>query len=251
MRGAAHTVRVAAAQTPEFLEDVPGAFTYLLDVAEDARASGASLLCFPEGFLQGYLTEAGSARRVALDLAGPQFANLLGRLPDDAPMIVVGLIEAEGEGLYNTAAVIHRRALVGRYRKQHLLGRERCFLPGEDVQTFVVDGLRFGINICFDTNFADAAMSVAQQGASLLLCPANNMLPGPAAIEWRDRHNAVRGERCRETGLWLMSSDVTGEREGRVGWGPTAVLTPAGEVAAQLPLDAPGLLVFDVPVSLG
>lgn len=242
-------VRVAAAQTLEFLDDVPGAFAYLLEVVEQAR--GVSLLCFPEGFLQGYLTEAESARRVALDLAGPQFANLLHRLPEDAPMIVVGLIEAEGEDLYNSAVVIHRRALVGRYRKRHLLGRERCFRPGEDVQTFAVDGLRFGINICFDTNFAEAAMSVAQQGASLLLCPANNMLPELAAIEWRDKHNAVRGERCRETGLWLMSSDVTGERDGRIGWGPTAVLDPAGEVAAQLPLDAPGLLVFDVPVRLG
>lgn len=247
MSDSAPTVRVAAAQTPEFLDDAPGAFAYLLDVAQQAR--GASLLCFPEGFLQGYLTEAESVRRVAMDLASPQFANLLAQLPEDAPMIVVGLIEADGESLYNTAAVIHRRALVGRYRKRHLLGRERCFRPGEDVQTFAVDGLRFGINICFDTNFADAAMSVARQGASLILCPANNMLPKPAAIEWREKHNAVRGERCRETGLWLVSADVTGERDGRIGWGPTAVLSPAGEVAAQLPLDAPGLLVFDVPVS--
>jgi len=44
-----------------------------------------------------------------------------------------------------------------------------------------------------------------------------------------------------------MSADVTGERDGLVGWGPTAVLNPAGEVVAQLPLDAPGLLVVDVP----
>lgn len=238
------SVRIAAAQTPEFVEDVPAAFAYLLKTVEQAR--GASLLCFPEGFLQGYLTEAERARRVAMDLGSPQFAGLLAQIPTDAPMIVVGLIEADGESLYNTAAVIHRGVLVGRYRKHHLLGRERCFRPGGDVQTFVVDGMRFGINICFDTNFAAAAAPVAEQGASLLLCLANNMLPRQAAIEWKDRHNAVRGERCRETGLWLMSADVTGEREGRIGWGPTAVLTPDGEVAAQLPLGAPGLLVFDM-----
>ncbi|CAN7452201.1 carbon-nitrogen hydrolase family protein [Phenylobacterium sp. LjRoot164] len=240
-------VRIAAAQTPEFVDDLDAAFGYLLDVARQAR--DAALLCFPEGFLQGYLTEADAARRAALDLAGPRFGELLAALPQDGPMIVVGLIEADGEHLYNTAAVIHRRGLVGRYRKRHLLGRERCFRPGSDVPTFEAGGLRFGINICFDTNFAEAAMSVAEQGASLLLCPANNMLPRPAAIEWRDKHNAVRGERCRETGLWLMSADVTGERGGLVGWGPTAVLTPDGEVAAQLALDAPGLLVFDMPAT--
>ena len=138
---------------------------------------------------------------------------------------------------------------MGRYRKQHLLGGERCFRPGDEVRTYDVEGLRFGINICFDTNFADAALSVSRQGASLLLCPANNMLPRQAAIEWKDKHNAVRAERCRETGLWLMSADVTGAREDRVAWGPTAIINPAGEVVAQLPLDAPGLLIFDMPAS--
>ncbi len=48
-------------------------------------------------------------------------------------------------------------------------------------------------------------------------------------------HNSVRGERCRETGLWLVSADVTGERDGRISLGPTAVPNPAGEVVAQLP----------------
>lgn len=248
MTACAKTVRIAAAQTPEFREDLPNALVYLADVAQDARAEGARLLCFPEGFLQGYLTEEPAARRNALNLSSPSFSTLLARLPMTAPTLVVGLIEADGEDLYNTAAIIHRQALVGRYRKRRLLRRESCFRPGESVRTFEVDGLCFGVNICFDTNFASAALSVADQGASLVLCLANNMLPRPAAAEWKDAHNAVRGERCRETGLWLMSSDVTGERDDCVAWGPTAVLNPAGEVVAQLPLGVPGLLLFDMPV---
>jgi apolipoprotein N-acyltransferase len=44
-----------------------------------------------------------------------------------------------------------------------------------------------------------------------------------------------------------MSSDVTGARDGRIAWGPTAILNPSGEVIAQLPLDTPGLLVFEMP----
>lgn len=62
----------------------------------------------------------------------------------------------------------------------------------------------------------------------------------------KNLHNSVRGERCRETGLWLVSADVTGERDGRISWGPTAVLDPAGEVVAQLPLEKAGLLVVDI-----
>ncbi len=73
------------------------------------------------------------------------------------------------------------------------------------------------------------------------------MLPRQAAQAWKDTHNSVRGERCRETGLWLISADVTGERDDCISFGPTAILDPAGEVVAQLPLNSPGLLVFDLP----
>ena len=144
--------------------------------------------------------------------------------------------------------MVHRRALIGRYRKAHLLSRERCFDAGCAPAVFQANGLRFGINICHDTNFATATRGAAALGALLILCPANNMLPQQAAQKWKHLHNAIRAERCRETGMWLISADVMGERDGCVSWGPTAVITPAGEVAAQLPLGRPGLLVFDLPI---
>ena len=131
----------------------------------------------------------------------------------------------------------------------HLLGGESCFDAGNESEVFEAAGLRFGINICHDTNFPQAARKVADLGASLIVCPANNMLRREIAEALKEMHNAVRAERCRETGLWLVSADVTGERDGRVAWGPTAVLNPQGEVVAQLPLGKPGLLVFDIPCS--
>jgi predicted amidohydrolase len=240
-------IRIAAAQTPVFWEDVAGALAYARGVIGQAQAAGASLLCFPEGFLQGYLTAPEAARRAALDLGSSAFADVVGQLPEFAPTLVLGLIEADGGRLYNTAVVIAGRRLIGRYRKTHLLKSELVFTPGEACPVFEAGGLRFGINICFDTNFPDAARKVADQGAQLLVCPANNMLPHDIALTWKDRHNPVRGERCRETGLWCLSADVTGERDDRVAWGPTALLDAQGAVVAQLPLDAPGLLVAEVP----
>jgi predicted amidohydrolase len=242
------TVRIAAAQTPEIREDLDAALAWALTVAAEAQAQGCALLCFPEGFLQGYLTEEEPARRHALDLGSPAFADLLDRFPKSGPVIVMGLIEIEAGALHNTAVVIDRGVLVGRYRKTHLLGGEAAFSPGADCPVFEVEGLRFGMAICYDTNFPEAARKVADAGASLLLCPANNMHRRPVSQANRHIHNAARGERCRETGLWLMSADVTGQRGDRISWGPTAVLDPTGAVAAQLPLDQPGLLVFDLPL---
>jgi len=242
-----NTVRIAAAQTIEFREDVDAALTCAREIAAQAEAQGAALLCFPEGFLQGYLTEAPAARRNALDLASPEFAAVLDRFPKSGPMIVMGLIEIEHGRLFNTAVVVDRGLLIGRYRKAHLLAGEQIFDAGTDSQVFHACGLSFGINICYDTNFPQAAQAAADLGASVILCPANNMHRRETSEACRHIHNAVRGQRCRETGLWLVSADVTGERDGRISWGPTAVLNPQGEVVAQLPLEAPGLLVFDLP----
>ena len=243
------TVRVALAQTIEFREDAEAALRCVADVVALAEADGAALLCFPEGFLQGYLTDETGARRNALNLASPAFEAVLQRLPKTGPMIVIGLIEEADGRLYNTAVLIDGGALIGRYRKAHLLGGESCFDAGNESEVFEAVGLRFGINICHDTNFPQAARKVADLGASLIVCPANNMLRRETAEALKEMHNAVRAERCRETGLWLVSADVTGERDGRVAWGPTAVLNPQGEVVAQLPLGKPGLLVFDIPCS--
>ena len=244
------TIRIAAAQTVEFREDITAALNYASEVAACAENEGAALLCFPEGFLQGYLTDETLARRNALDLASPAFAAVLNRLPKTGPMLVMGLIEVDDGRLFNTAIVVDRGTLIGRYRKAHLVGGEQIFNAGNDSPVFEIAGLRFGINICYDTNFPEAARKVADLGASLIVCPANNMHSRKTAEALKDMHNFARGERCRETGLWLVSADVTGERDGLISWGPTAVLNPAGEVVAQLPLEKTGLLVFDIQRNL-
>ena len=186
-------------------------------------------------------------RRAALNLLSPAFGHVLTQFPTSGPVIVMGLIEEEAGSFFNTAIVVKARRLIGRYRKKHLLAAERGYTPGNDCPIFEVDGLRFGISICYDTNFPETAHGIADAGGSLIVCCANNMLPRAKAEIYRDIHNAERAKRCRETGLWLASSDVTGQRGDMVSWGPSAIITPAGEIAAQLPLDEAGLLTFDVP----
>jgi len=239
-------VRIAAAQTPEFRNDVAAALDWAESVVVSAQEQGARLLVFPEAYLQGYLTDA-HAHEVAIELNSEEFAAIASRLSRPGVTVVVGLIEQDGEHVYNTAVVIADGRLRGRYRKVFLVDGERVFAAGRDAPAFSAGDLRFGINICFDTQFPAAAAAVRDSGAELIVCPANNMMPADRAAFWKDRHNAIRGERCRETGLWLISSDVTGARDGRVAWGPTAVLNPAGEIVAQLPLGVPGLLIFDLP----
>jgi predicted amidohydrolase len=243
------TVRIAAAQTLEFREDMDAALRCATGFALRAAAERASLLCFPECFLQGYLTDEHSARRNALHLGSPEFQTVLDRFPKFGPMIVMGMIEVDGAQLFNSAVVMKHGILVGRYRKTHLLSSEQIFSAGSDSPIFEVDRLRFGINICYDTNFPETPRKIADLGGVMVVCPSNNMMRRDKAKAFKMVHNIVRGERCRETGLWLVSADVTGERDGSVACGPTAVLNPDGQVVVQLPLEEPGLLVFDIPLA--
>lgn len=239
-------MRIAAAQTPAF-DDIAAALTWADATVDRAAGEGAALLVFPEAYLQGYLTEPCAARAAALELGSDQILEIAERLARDSLTVVLGLIERDGDAIHNTAVVMAGGAVAGRYRKTHLLTGEAAFTPGTGIPSFNHGGLGFGINICFDTSFPDAAAAVAAQGAALIVCPSNNMMPRSRSAAYRDVHNRVRGDRCRETGLWLISADVTGAAGDRICWGPTAVLDPSGAVAAQLPLDAPGLLVFDLP----
>ena len=205
-------IRIAAVQTPEFLGDLPAALRYINRASDHAKAQNVLLLAFPEGFLQGYFVQEEQARSVAIDLNSAWFRELLADFPCSGPMLVVGMIEIEGEELFNTAIVIKNQELIGRYRKHHLLPSEKAFTAGQEVPIFEVQGLRFGVNICYDTNFSSLTEKVAGSGADLVVCCANNMLKRSTAEKYKSLHNLVRGQRCRETGLWLISSDVTGER---------------------------------------
>ena len=74
------------------------------------------------------------------------------------------------------------------------------------------------------------------------------MLQRTSGEAWKERHNAIHGERCRETSLAMLSSDMTDTRGERVAWGPTALLDRAGSVLQQARLNEEALLVADLPV---
>src|SRR5580658_9715478 len=125
------TVKIAACLVPVLCEDVDVALTWMRRFGEEAVGQGACLVCFPECFLQGYLCDD-RARRHAMNLSSPAFEAVLERLGDLTPTLVFGMIESDGESLFNTAVVVREGQLLGRYRKTHLLSGERIFKAGSE-----------------------------------------------------------------------------------------------------------------------
>lgn len=239
-------LKVASCQVPDIRENIDASLEWIEKFTKQAEEKGVSLVCFPECFLQGYLTDEQSAKKYAVNLTSATFKTILQRLTKYKPLIVFGLIEQENDDLFNTAVVIKNGKLLGKYRKTHLLDGERIFKAGSEYPVFRINNLTFGINICYDTQFSEASQNVAKQGATLILCPANNMMRYKTAEEFKHLHHKMRIERVNETKVWLVSADVTGERNGRISYGPTSAINPNGQVVEQVPLMETGMIIVKV-----
>lgn len=232
---------------PEIRNDMVRAVSLMSACALEAEWCGADLVCFPECFLQGYDIRSEHVDSAAVEIGSPAFGEALRSLRSIAPVVVFGLIERDGGLLYNSALAIQRGKVIARYRKTHLLkGEGRVFERGDGSPVFDVQGTKVGINICYDLSFSSSVENAAASGATLLACPCNNMMPRDLAEEWKTRHNEIRSRHAKEHGLWIVSSDITGQRGEWISYGPTAVINPSGVVVAQVPLLESGMVVAEI-----
>ena len=250
-------VRVGACQTPEIIGDPAAALAVLMQFSEEAQEKKVDLLLFPECFLTGYILDQSYIENYSYDFESEQFAAILEQIKHIRPTLVFGISEKKSGKLYNSAVVITKGELIGVYRKTHLIDpNELFFTAGEDYPIFEIKGLKYGINICYDGQFAEAAKAVADKGAKLLLLLAQNMLRHETAEYWKDKHSEVGSKRVKETGLWYIRSDVTGIRPSglygveRIGYGPTQALNPKADIVAQVPLMTVGIITVDIPIDL-
>ena len=144
------------------LRDVEGDLDDALAVvrrsAARAAALGARLVCFPEGFLNGYTRNRELAERRAIALDSSAFSRVLSALAGCTPALVLGLIEAGNDGMpFSTAVVLNGGRVAGIYLKRH--PNEDCFAAGTELPVFDVAGLRAAIGVCADArNYEDAAL---------------------------------------------------------------------------------------------
>ena len=220
-------VRVGTCQTPEIIGNPSEALDVILGFVKEAEDKNVDLLLFPECFLTGYILSESFVEEYSYDFESEQFAAILKQLEHINPVLVFGVNEKKAGQYFNSAVVINRGKILGVYRKTHLIDpNELFYTPGNEYPIFEIRGLKYGINICYDAQFTEAAKAVADHGAQLLLSLTQNMLRRETAEYWKDKHSEICVERVKETGLWYVRSDVTGIRppdqygEERIGYAP-------------------------------
>jgi predicted amidohydrolase len=143
----------------------------------ELAGQGAKLIVFPECALPGYcFASKADAVPFAEPLPGPSSQAMASLCKELGVFVIYGLLERDGERLFNAVALVGPNGLVGSYRKAHLpfLGVDRFVTPGDrPFQVFDIDGLYVGMLICYDGGFPEATRVLALLGADLVVLPTN------------------------------------------------------------------------------
>jgi predicted amidohydrolase len=241
-------VRVALAQMEPALGEVEENARRAGEVVRAARSEEADLVVFPELTLTGY-----SLGRVSDDVAravdDPEIAGLAEAA--DGLGCVVGFAEAGRVHTYNSAAYLERGAVRHVHRKLYLptydIWEERKhFTPGDSMRSFDTDIGRVAILICSDAWQPALAVLAVQDGARVLIVPANSTGRRPAIEEeWRD----VNRFYARMLECFVVFVNRVGDEPGLGFWGGSHVYDPWGELVAEAPTDEPALISVDLDLS--
>ncbi len=255
---------VAAAQ----FEARDGDKAYNLSVIEALAAEAArlkaELVLFHECSISGYTFLENLSRREIEQLAeeipaGESVRRLAAIAARLGIAISAGLVERDGDNLYNCQLIVDASGFVARHRKIHEFISEHISC-GDSYTLFDLLGARIGILTCYDNNLPENVRLTAMQGAGIILMPhvtgcLPSPMPGRGVVDpaiWHNRHRDP--VRCRqefdgpkgrgwimrwlparawENGVYAIYTNPIGVEGGTIKPGGSMILDPYGEVLAE------------------
>lgn len=170
-------MKVAAVQMDVKILETQHNLARVIAKMEEASRAGAKIVAFPECVLTGYcFTSREEAWPIAETVPGPSTEKLAETAKRLDCTAIVGMLEREGDVLYNSAAVVDPTGILGTYRKMHLpcLGIDLFNTLGDKpFPVFATAHGKIGVNICYDCSIPEAARVLKLKGAQLLVIPTN------------------------------------------------------------------------------
>jgi deaminated glutathione amidase len=213
------------------------------DLLERAAAAGADLAVLPE-----YVDYLGrTAGEPTPESTTGDFATFFADAARDLHIWVhAGSFHETGPDdghTYNTSLVFDRDGrLAATYRKVHLFdveipgrvaSRESARVAaGADVVALDIDGVRFGLSICYDLRFPELYRQLATvEAATVLVVPAAFMMH-----TGRDHWEVLLRARAIENQCYIVAAGQIGSHDpDRTCFGRSMIIDPWGTVIAQAP----------------
>jgi NAD+ synthase (glutamine-hydrolysing) len=240
--------RIAVAQVNTTVGDFEGNCKKMKDYVEKAIKMKADVAVFPELTITGYPPEDLLLKQKFIEdnlMALKLFSESVGKI-----IVVCGFVDRQGKKYFNAAAIIYNGKIRGVYRKMLLpnygvFDEKRHFISGEEVLTFIHDGLHFGVNICEDIWYKKGPTQIqAAMGAQLILnINASPYHAGKAALRTK-----IVKEEAKANKVSIVYANLVGGQDELVFDGQSMVANTDGRVIAHALAFKEDLLLTDLSI---
>jgi predicted amidohydrolase len=257
-------VRIAAAQFEARDADKQYNFERIEALARRAVDQGAEIVSFHECCIPGYTFLQELSREQIAALAepvpdGPSTRRLIELARELGAALLAGLVEVDGDKLFNTYVAVSPEGFVAKHRKLHAFISSHLSW-GEKFEVFELCGAQSSILICYDSNLVENPRIVALMGAEIVFAPhvtcgLDSPMPGRGKIDkalWdnRDRDPVrLRQEflgpkgrewlmrwlptRAYENGVYYVYTNPVGVDHDTIKPGLAMIIDPFGEILAE------------------
>lgn len=237
-------MKIAAVQMDIRIGEVDLNLSAIEERLRETAAAGASLTIFPECAVTGYcFSSLDEARPFTEEIPGPSTQRLATLCAELDVSIVFGMLERDGDRVFNAAVMVGPDGLIGSYRKTHLpfLGVDQFVSFGDrEFAVHQTRDLRVGMNICYDSAFPESSRCLTVLGADLIALPTN----WPPGAECVASH--VLNTRAMENGIYFAAANRVGEERGFRFIGMSRICGPRGETLATIEDDSETILYAEV-----
>ena len=211
-----------------------------------SKNQGAAVVCFPEMNVTGYSNLAG-IKDSAEPVPGPVTRDLLHLAESERIIILAGVVKRDDKDrIFASHLVLKPDGFLGVYRKLHIAPPERSvFTPGDEIPLFEAEGVRFGIQLCYDAHFPELSTCMAVKGADLIFIPHASPwgTPEEKYRSWM-RHLPAR---AYDNSVFVIACNQTGDNNKGLEFpGIAVIIGPSGEVVDKDLSGKDGVIVADL-----
>jgi predicted amidohydrolase len=248
----------AALVVHEVTRDLESNLRRLLMAVDNAAAAGADLVLLPEAALTGLVNTDDPRHDLALGqpVPGPFTQALADRSKRHGIYVAGGLLEREGDALYDSAVLLGPDGAVTlRYRRIQPQwhgpnASPEVYRSGEDIPVAETRLGRLLFLICgdiFDEGIVARARALQPDYVLFPFARCFRLGVQPQS-EWAERERAAYATRAAGTGAVVLMANYVADPDLMGGaFGGALVVSRSGDVLAEWPLQRPGTLVVDVP----
>ena len=258
-------LKIAVAQFEPKDGDKEYNLSVIEDLTQEAKEKGAEVISFHEMSVTAYTFLKDLDRMQILDLAekvpgGESCRKLISISRKYEITVLAGLVEVDGDHIYNTYICVNGGSLIARSRKLHPFISPHLS-AGNEYILFDLKGWKCGILICYDNNVVENVRAATLLGAEIIFAPhvtgcTPSSMPGRGFVDdslWQKRKDdpvPLRKEfdgpkgrawllrwlqaRAYDNGVYIVFTNPIGYDGQQLKNGNSMILDPYGEILTEI-----------------